>query len=186
MSETSQLTLGWQVTPKTLEPKYWIKGNPVPGSQSEDDLVRVPSRLMGTHSVIIAQSGGGKSFFIGRLIEEILLETYGRCLIIDPNGDFRRVYEVAPEDLWLKAAYDSKNKSGRLPHESSREKFSVRWNVVPIRIRAASPAHKVPGSQTRSRLPLHRISQGDLDYTQCRCSSGGYGSVVPQQFVSLP
>jgi DNA helicase HerA-like ATPase len=62
-------------------------------------MVRIPTKKMDKHTVIIAQSGSGKSFFLGRLIEEIMLKSKARCLILDPNGDFRRINEI-DEELW--------------------------------------------------------------------------------------
>jgi DNA helicase HerA-like ATPase len=64
------------------------------------DMVRIPTKKMDTHTVIIAQSGSGKSFFLGRLIEEIMIKSKARCLILDPNGDFRKIYKI-DEELWI-------------------------------------------------------------------------------------
>ena len=69
-SATSLLTLGWQVTP-TFDPRYWLGSDARAGEQNDTDLVVVPSERMATHTAIIAQSGSGKSFFLGRLVEEI-------------------------------------------------------------------------------------------------------------------
>ena len=64
------------------------------------DMVRILTKKMDTHTVIIAQSGSGKSFFLGRLIEEIMIKSKARCLILDPNGDFRKIYKI-DEELWI-------------------------------------------------------------------------------------
>ena len=64
------------------------------------DMVRIPTKKMDTRTVIIAQSGSGKSFFLGRLIEEIMIKSKARCLILDPNGDFRKIYKIDKE-LWI-------------------------------------------------------------------------------------
>src|SRR5713101_3320404 len=96
--KTGHLVLGWQVT-NDGHPRYWMTGQPVSGGQSDSDLVRVPSETIGHHAVIVAQSGSGKSFFLGRLVEEILLRTRARCLILDSNADFKRIHEVAPVGL---------------------------------------------------------------------------------------
>ncbi|SRR6266446_1608248 len=137
------LTLGWQVTP-TLEPTYWLKSDAKPGLQKEDDLVRVPSSSAGSHTAIIAQSGSGKSFFLGRLIEELVLNTKARCLILDPNADFRQIHRVE-ETVWtpidkktgkpVKPHYDLIERGGKLPHEKSREDFEDRWPTDEILIK---------------------------------------------------
>jgi hypothetical protein len=128
--DKAMLILGWQMDSRQ-EPKYWLSNDPKAGEQSSADLVAVPSDAIGSHTAIIAQSGSGKSFFLGRLVEEILLRTKARCIILDPNADFRKVYEVEDESLWESAAYDPLKHRGKLPHERSREEFERQW--APIR-----------------------------------------------------
>ena len=71
----SELVIGWKVN-QDLEPRYWAEGeNAQPGGHKPDDLVHIPSKQVANHTVIVAQSGSGKSFFVGRIIEEILLKT---------------------------------------------------------------------------------------------------------------
>jgi hypothetical protein len=127
------LTLGWQVTP-TLEPRYWLTGSPKPGQQSATDLVRIAAENVSSHTAIIAQSGSGKSFFLGRLVEELLLNTKARCIIFDPNADFRRAFEVEDKTLWETAQYSVDRRGGKLPHEPAQEKFKDAWSSVPIRV----------------------------------------------------
>jgi hypothetical protein len=55
------------------------------------------------HTAIIGQSGSGKSFFISRFIEEIILRTRARVLVIDPNGDFVNSYLPQPDSFWTSA-----------------------------------------------------------------------------------
>lgn len=93
-NKPGMLTLGWQVN-ATFSPKYWLEPGMRPGRQQDSDLVMVPAEAMAYHTAIIAQSGSGKSFFLGRLVEEILLQTKARCLILDPNADFRRFADPA-------------------------------------------------------------------------------------------
>jgi Helicase HerA, central domain len=130
------LTLGWQLTPGG-DPAYWLSPKPRAGSQSDDDLVKVPAAAMGTHTVIVAQSGSGKSFFLGRLIEELVLQTRARCLILDPNADFWKVHEIEAPKLWTEAAYDAEKGIGKLPHESRRQDFASAWADVSKRILTA-------------------------------------------------
>ena len=126
------LILGWQVN-DALDPIYWLRPDAKAGSQSLDDLFMVPAETMETHTVIIAQSGSGKSFFVGRLIEELMLASKARVLIFDPNSDFRKIKEVQDQSLWTNAKYDGKK--GKLPHEESRAVFSDVWSRIPMRVR---------------------------------------------------
>ncbi len=123
------LTLGWVVT-REGHPRYWLEKGARPGLQKDEDLVRVPAKEMATHTAIVAQSGSGKSFFLGRLIEELLLETKARCLILDPNADFRRVFKVENRKLWNDASYDMMTRSGKLPNESTQDEFNRKWSLV--------------------------------------------------------
>jgi hypothetical protein len=129
----SFLTLGWEVLGQ--DPRYWLSKLSSPGKQSANDLVRIPAQLVGAHTAIIAQSGSGKSFFLGRLIEELMLQTSASCLIFDPNGDFTKIMDTAPEELWTEARYDRLRRKGILPHEASREEFSSRWDLIRMRIK---------------------------------------------------
>lgn len=133
----SHLTLGWKVTP-TLDPVYWLSAGAKSGGQTDEDLVRVPAAAMGTHTAVVAQSGSGKSYFLGRLIEELVLNTRARCLILDPNADFRKIHQVEPSALWEKAGYVPVERRGRLPHEANREEFAEKWKNVATRIRTGA------------------------------------------------
>ncbi|MFQ5552934.1 MAG: ATP-binding protein [Thermoplasmata archaeon] len=89
---------------------------------------------MATHTVLVAQSGSGKSALLGRIVEELLIQTHARCLILDPNSDFRRVHELKPARLWDRASYDPVARRGLLPHEATQEEFRQQWARVPVRV----------------------------------------------------
>jgi hypothetical protein len=127
------LTLGWRVT-NDFQPKYWQDKDAKPGQQAITDIVRIPSQLIRSHTVIIAKSGSGKSFFLGRLIEEIILKTKSRCLILDSNADFRRVHEIQDADMWTSAGYNHEERTGILPTEPSIDDFKPLWTQVSTRI----------------------------------------------------
>ena len=138
-----RLVLGWQVTRK-MDPRYWLASEdeatgqkPTAGAQSDEDLVTVPANAMGTHTVLFAQSGSGKSFFLGRIVEEILIRTKARCVILDPNADFRQVFSVKNKILWEKASYDMKRALGELPPEESKGQFEDQWLKVSAVVRTA-------------------------------------------------
>jgi hypothetical protein len=131
---TRKLVLGWQVT-KGMDPRYWLQAGAAPGKQKKEDLVTVAAEEIARHAVIIAQSGSGKSFFLGRLIEEILLETKCNVLVLDPNADFREIHRPVDEKFWgEKASYSSETRKGYLPDEASQQEFMKRWDT-PIKKR---------------------------------------------------
>ncbi len=63
----------------------------------------VDPRSLGCHTAVLAQSGSGKSFLVGRLIEELLIKTKARIVVLDPNSDFVRLPEI-DEGAWKEPA----------------------------------------------------------------------------------
>ena len=123
------LDLGW-IVDSQLHPMCCIQSKERP---DYSDMVRIPTKKMDKHTVIIAQSGSGKSFFLGRLVEEIMIKSKARCLILDTNGDFRKINKI-DEELWrpnqpLTKKYDIKTGKGKLTLES-RDKFAEKWDPV--------------------------------------------------------
>lgn len=94
--------------------------------------VPLPADKLSRHTAILAQSGAGKSFFLGRLIEELLLKTSCRVLVLDPNSDFVRIDRV-DETAWK----DATLKPWFAPGDTSR-RFSDDWKAV----RAAILTHR--------------------------------------------
>jgi len=130
------LVVGWKVT-HGLEPQYWLSNSAKSGGQSYDDLITVPAEAMGTHTVIIGQSGSGKSYFLGRLVEEILTNTKARCVILDPNSDFGKVHEIQEASFWTKG-YNPVKRTGHLLTEKSRKEFEAKWADKQKKIYTAS------------------------------------------------
>jgi DNA helicase HerA-like ATPase len=48
------------------------------------------------HTFLCGQSGSGKTYALGVLLEQLLLETSLRIVVLDPNSDFARIAEVRP------------------------------------------------------------------------------------------
>ncbi len=78
------------------------------------------------HTAILAQSGSGKSFLLGRLVEELTLKTQARIVVFDPNSDFIRLPQPDLE-VWK----DSKLKPWFFPDESA-DVFSSLWEKAPV------------------------------------------------------
>lgn len=125
------LVLGWKIDDYG-DPQYWTDGKAKVGLQNDSDLIIVSADKIDTHTILIAQSGSGKSFFLGRLIEEILLKTKANCLIFDPNGDFRRIHQVN-KTIWKKPKF-LRGKGGKLPHEKNSTIFAESWNSITKKI----------------------------------------------------
>jgi hypothetical protein len=125
-----------------LDPSYWTSQTARVGGHANSDLFQVPADTCAAHTAIIAQSGSGKSFFLGRFVEEVALRTRARSLILDPNADFRRIAEVVDDALWTGAKYDMSRRRGKLPHETSRAEFAARWEKIQIRIRGGVSSYE--------------------------------------------
>lgn len=130
MHEFSNLLLGWRID-EEQRPIAWMNGG-VPLPCAADALVSVRADKLAAHSLIVAQSGSGKSFFLGRLVEEILIRTKARCLILDPNADFAVADQVENSQKWQNMSFDGKQRRGWLPTEATRDLASGLWNKVSI------------------------------------------------------
>ncbi len=56
------------------------------------------------HTFLCGQSGSGKSYALGVLLEQLLLETDLRIVVLDPNSDFVHLRDVRPETPPAEAA----------------------------------------------------------------------------------
>jgi DNA helicase HerA-like ATPase len=97
------------------------------GTQTVDSgkPIKIPFKGLLHHTLIVGQSGSGKSFFIARLAEEILLRTRARVLIVDPNGDFRQLSSPndefwSDENARLLRRFDAKG-------FDEKEEFKAGW-----------------------------------------------------------
>jgi hypothetical protein len=79
---------------------------------------------LGCHTAVLAQSGSGKSFFVGRVMEEILIRTKARIVVLDPNSDFVRFPEIN-ENAWSDPALASWFFPG-----DTGDAFQSRWGKV--------------------------------------------------------
>jgi ABC-type glutathione transport system ATPase component len=82
------------------------------------------------HTLIAGQSGSGKSFFVARLIEEIVLNTLGRVVMVDANGDFRSI--ASPSTTAFETHSDAfaairKVRASNTPTFDDQQMFSSAW-----------------------------------------------------------
>lgn len=66
----------------------------VPGEPGTD--VALDARRFNRHTFWVGQSGSGKTYALGVVLEQLLLETELPLLILDPNGDYTRMRETRP------------------------------------------------------------------------------------------
>lgn len=167
----SRLDIGFRIPWDKVHPLYWEANPQGPsGAHADTDVLSISSDALATNAIIVAQSGSGKSFLLGRLIEEIILNTKARCLVLDPNADYRLVSEVNSA-LWDDAGYDIKDRRGFLPTEKSEADFAPLWKNVPKAIRSvrltADPPHE-PLHISWPSLPVDIIAPGLERMVQAR------------------
>src|SRR6266478_4629063 len=89
---------------------------------------KVPVQLrpegLAAHTAIIAQSGSGKSFMLGRLLEELVGKTKARLLILDPNSDFA-TFQAVDEASW-----EHQERKPFFTIEDTLSAFKQRWGGV--------------------------------------------------------
>jgi hypothetical protein len=91
-------------------------------SPSDNEPVYLRGKGLTAHIAVIAQSGSGKSFMLGRMIEEIAAKTHARFLILDPNSDFVK-FSVVDDDAWT-------HPKGKFIDGDTPESFKRRWREV--------------------------------------------------------
>ena len=77
-----------------------------------------PTKLFGRHCGILGATGGGKSFTIARLLEQIS-ENKGKAILIDPTGEFKDVAAVSSHYALGKAEHGED--LARIPYQSLTE-----------------------------------------------------------------
>jgi DNA helicase HerA-like ATPase len=84
--------------------------------------VNLRAKGLTAHIAIIAQSGSGKSFMLGRMLEEIAAKTLARFVILDPNSDFLK-FATVDESVWSRL-------ESKFAPSDTLESFKRRWNTV--------------------------------------------------------
>jgi hypothetical protein len=100
------------------------------------------------HTAFFAQTGAGKSFLLGRYLEELTLKTRARVIVLDPNSDFLRF--------------------GRPLNPEQDPAFAGRWQSIPMTILTNRRA------QDLSPSSIHSVKRIVVDWSslttteQCR------------------
>lgn len=108
------------------------------------------------HTLIVGQSGSGKSFFVARLIEEILLRTGARVVALDPNGDLRHLEEPDMGTMLDRRIETNKAaKKAGLEQLDDQIQFSSSWEKQ--RIVFLNSAERHPNVQIAQRVERRRL-----------------------------
>jgi len=115
------------------------------------------------HTAVFAQTGAGKSFLVGRYLEEILLKTRAKVVILDPNSDFLKFGQ---------------------PSTARDEGFAPKWKSIPVDILSnRDPASVSPdGHECIRRVVIDWSGLSPLE--QCRYL-GFSGALDYQEFITV-
>lgn len=111
------------------------------------------------HTAIIGQSGSGKSFMVGRLIEEICLQTNGKLVIFDINSDFSNL-DIPYEDAWKRISGYSPWFIENYKNDQNYKSFSVVWKEI---IKTDLFKFNTIGKDNKSiEIPWKKLSEYEL------------------------
>src|SRR5215208_2138825 len=108
------------------------------------------------HTFLCGQSGSGKTFALGVILERLLLETDLKIIILDPNSDFVRLDRMRP------LADVNRSSSSELSPKSYEE-LQERYRRIAPEIRIVRPAPYAEDSSNLLRIrfsDLERHEQG--------------------------
>lgn len=101
----------------------------------------VPARLLphrfNRHTFWCGQSGSGKTYALGVLIEQLLLHTELPIVIFDPNSDFVRLREVRPDASAEESQLMRSRDIRILRPGGDGEHLRARFTTLPLRVKAA-------------------------------------------------
>ncbi len=92
------------------------------GTTSVTPVVFDPAGLM-RHTAVFGQSGSGKSYSFGILLEELISKTEARVVVFDPNADYRSFTTIRPRAEIIK-------NSRREYSLDEHELFSKKWKEL--------------------------------------------------------
>lgn len=140
------------------------------------DAPGVPARLQAAgfnrHTFLCGQSGSGKTYSLGRLLEELLLRTRLPLLVLDPNGDHVHLGQTRPDvDPAVRTAYAEATRGVQVLAAEPRDA------VAPLRIRLRDL--RAAGAAALMRLdPIaDRQEYNALVHALRDAPAGGFASV---------
>ncbi len=79
------------------------------GYEKGDNIVPVyidVNRIVTEHLAVLAMTGAGKSYTVGRIIERMLVETNASIVVLDPHGEYGRAFRNGKLNFASKEAID--------------------------------------------------------------------------------
>ena len=137
---------------------------------------RLRSQGFGRHTFLCGQSGSGKTYALGVILEQLLLGTDLRMVVFDPNADFVGLGETLPDAPPEDAA--------RLASQEVRVLGATSTGAEPLRLRFATMPRRAQAAVLRLD-PLEDREEYNLLLQQFGSDSpptlGGHPGPVPRQ-----
>lgn len=145
--------------PENLHKLHLGRLVPPKGSPDPPTSLLINFQQLCHHGAILAQSGAGKSTLIGRLVEEILLKTTARVIVVDANGDFRKAHLVAGTDgkegkVWTDQVSPPGDNFDRVEFEKQWRKLTKIYLAKLSQDDAAAELKRIVPCVTWNKLPL--------------------------------
>lgn len=113
------------------------------------------------HTFLCGQSGSGKTYTLGLLIEQLLLRTDLKVIVIDPNSDYVHVPQIDPEGLDA----EERRRAEELPdrvrvfRHHGVNRLRIRYGRLPLELQALA-LELDPIEDAELYDSLHRVVQG--------------------------
>jgi hypothetical protein len=137
------------------------------------------------HLAIIAQSGSGKSFMLGRMLEEIAAKTRARFLILDPNSDFVK-FGAVDAGVWdrLKEKFRTDDKGNYLEDDAPAS-FARRWQHVGFTVLTEGDPGNLRGALPNATLSAISLSWPDLSEDRQQDYLGISAHLNPAEYAAF-
>lgn len=111
---------------------------PIGNVVDSHDLARLNAQRFNRHTFWCGQSGSGKTYALGVVLEQLLEHTNLPLVILDPNADFVRLGDVRPEAAGTPTAEAISRRDIRVLRPGDRDdSLRVRFATLPFAIKAA-------------------------------------------------
>ncbi|MEL4319671.1 ATP-binding protein [Leifsonia sp. YIM 134122] len=142
---------------------------------SDSVTARLMSKRFNRHTFWCGQSGSGKTYALGVLLEQLLLHTALPMVVFDPNADFVRLRESNPRNGDAADSADGHTLASRdirilRPHADGDDGLRVRFTDMSMKTRAAV---------LRLDPLLHREEYNELVHLEERLDSLDPSGIVP-------
>ncbi len=139
----------------------------------------IPHRF-NRHTFWCGQSGSGKTYALGVLIEQLLINTSLPMVIFDPNADFVRLGELSPHGLAPGAAAEA----GLLGHRDIRVLRPGEESAAPLRVRFTELSMPSKAAVLRLDPLADRAEYNELLHLEETIGSQGPELIIPQLMKS--